>query len=64
MNSFLSSKEGPWSDDFDAQFLQTVKEDFQALLLKSFHEIKTKRTLPNSFSDAAIAVVPNHKNTQ
>jgi hypothetical protein len=47
----------PGPDGFSAEFCQTCKEQ-RTTLLKLFHEIERKGTLPNSFYEASIAFIP------
>jgi hypothetical protein len=47
---------------FSAEFYQTLKEELIPTLLKLFHKVETKRTIPNSFSEATFTLIPKpHK---
>jgi hypothetical protein len=44
-----------------AEFYQTYKEELISILLKIFHKFETQGTLPKSFFEATITLIPKKK---
>jgi hypothetical protein len=70
-NKKTPNKAKPWMDslihpglDGFSDFYQTVKEERIPMFLKLFHTIEREVTLPNSFCEASITLLPNLTRTQ
>ena len=59
----LSRNRSPGLDGFTGKFYQTFRKELTPIFFKLFQKIAEGETLPNSFCEATITLIPKDKDT-
>ena len=62
-NKTLPTNKSPGPDGFTGKFYQTYKEELISILLLLFQSVEEEETLPKTFCEATITLIPKPDNT-